>query len=747
MSPGTQAAAISTVAAGACAAGALAMRGILTPGRAGRPWALLTLAMVVIVVAAGIWEAYALVGRGRPLVSPADGLYLLAYPLIACAVGLLVVIRTPQGWRDGLVDGAAIAVSAGLAIWQFLIVNTGLIDDGELFQRTVLASYPLVDVVLVAALLWLLLMPGRRCASVWFLSTGLALMLAADLAQNAVGLLSRSTTTQWVDPWYVVSFGMLALAAAHPSAETIARPAQHMARPGIHPTRLLLLAAALLFPPVLAATGPSLGYDMNEGVVIFVAAFVTTIVVTRLAVLLNAANRAREKSARAEAELAHQATHDALTDLPNRVLLLDRTQHAIDLVGRRRGTLAVLFLDLDHFKMVNDSLGHKAGDVLLRQAAERIRAVVRVGDTVARLGGDEFVVLCEDLEDVAEAEEVAERVIRTLNEPFDLDGFEAFVSASVGIALATDADVDAGALLRDADIALYQAKEDGRGRCELFDSEMRAWVASRHDLENALRHAVTRGELFLVYQPRVDLRSGHLVGFEALVRWQRPGERTVLPEEFIPIAEALGLINSIGGWVLDQSVRQLELWNRQFPDKSLINLSINVSARQLNQPGLVEHLDDLLTSCAVSAQQIVLELTETFLVKDPEIAVLRLEELRELGVGVAVDDFGTGYSSLAYLRQFPLDSLKIDKSFVNNLGVPGQDTSVVAAMIALGHALGHRVTAEGVETSEQMKTLQHLGCDEAQGYYFARPLTLAEAEAIVREPQLVPALAQLAGRL
>jgi diguanylate cyclase (GGDEF)-like protein len=239
------------------------------------------------------------------------------------------------------------------------------------------------------------------------------------------------------------------------------------------------------------------------------------------------------------------------------VLLLDRTQHAIDLVGRRRGTLAVLFLDLDHFKMVNDSLGHKAGDVLLRQAAERIRAVVRVGDTVARLGGDEFVVLCEDLEDVAEAEDVAERIIRTLNEPFDLDGFEAFVSASVGIALANETDVDAGALLRDADIALYQAKEDGRGRCQLFDSDMRAWVASRHDLENALR---PRDEKRAVpgVPARVDLRTGGLVGFEALVRWQRPGERTVLPEEFIPIAEALGLINSIGGWVLDSAVRQLD---------------------------------------------------------------------------------------------------------------------------------------------------------------------------------------------
>ena len=293
LSPGTQAAAISTVAAGACAAGALFLRAVMTPGRAGRPWHLLALAMGVIVVAAAIWEVYALLGRGRPAVSPADGLYLLAYPLITCAVGLLVVIRTPQGWRDGLVDGAAIAMSAGLAIWQFLIVNTGLMDDGDIFQRTVLASYPLLDVVLVAALLWLLLMPGRRCASVWFLSTGLALMLAADLAQNAVGLLNRDTTTQWVDPWYVVSFGMLALAAAHPSAESIARPAQHLGGPGIHPTRLLLLAAALLFPPVLAATGPSLGYDMNEVVVIFVAAVVTAIVVTRLAVLLNAANRAR----------------------------------------------------------------------------------------------------------------------------------------------------------------------------------------------------------------------------------------------------------------------------------------------------------------------------------------------------------------------------------------------------------------------------------------------------------------------
>ena len=279
---------------------------------------------------------------------------------------------------------------------------------------------------------------------------------------------------------------------------------------------------------------------------------------------------------------------------------------------------------------------------------------MRVGDTVARLGGDEFVVLCEDLEDVVEAEEVAERIIRTLNEPFDLDGFEAFVSASVGIVLAERKRRRRGrAAARRGHRLLYQAKEDGRGRCQLFDSEMRAWVVSRHDLENVLRHAVTRSELFLVYQPRVDLRTGGLVGFEALVRWQRPGERTVLPEEFIPIAEALGLINSIGGWVLDSAVRQLECWNRIFPDRVSINLSINVSARQLNQPGLVEHLDDLMRSCDVVPQQIVLELTETFLVKDPEIAVLRLEELRKLGVGVAVDDFGTGYSSARLSASVP----------------------------------------------------------------------------------------------
>ena len=318
---------------------------------------------------------------------------------------------------------------------------------------------------------------------------------------------------------------------------------------------------------------------MNEVVVIGVAAVVTVIVVTRLAVLLNAANRAREKSARAEAELAHQATHDALTDLPNRVLLLDRTQHAIDLVGRRRGTLAVLFLDLDHFKMVNDSLGHKAGDVLLRQAAERIRQVVRVGDTVARLGGDEFVVLCEDLTDVAEAEEVAERMIRTLNEPFDLDGFEAFVSASVGIALASESEVDAGALLRDADIALYQAKEDGRSRCQLFDSEMRAWVASRHDLENASatfgdpRRAVPRATSpGSIWAPAPSSASRHSCGGSG-----RASGPCCPRSSFPSPRRSVSSTASVAG-CMDQAVRQLEMWNTQFPERS-ISLSINVSAR------------------------------------------------------------------------------------------------------------------------------------------------------------------------
>ena len=354
-------------------------------GAPAEPWTLLTLAVTVLVLGAAIWEVYAVLGRGRPAVSPVDGLYLFAYPLIACAIGLLVVIRTPQGWRDGLVDGAAIAISAGLAIWQFLIVNTGLIDDGELFQRVVLAFVPAARcrprrrVALAAAHARSpVRCPGGSSAP------ASRSMLAADLAQNAGGLLNRDTFTQWVDPWYVVSFGMLALAAAYPTAETHRAVRGPAPRPSRHPSDAAPAARRRAAVPAGARGDWSVArvrHERSRGDLRRVGGDDHRGHASR--VLLNAANRAREQVRGVpRPELAHQATHDAAPPtFRTAVPLLDRTQHAIDLVGRRRGTLAVLFLDLDHFKMVNDSLGHKAGDVLLRQAAERIRALSCVWET------------------------------------------------------------------------------------------------------------------------------------------------------------------------------------------------------------------------------------------------------------------------------------------------------------------------------------------------------------------------------
>ncbi len=422
--------------------------------------------------------------------------------------------------------------------------------------------------------------------------------------------------------------------------------------------------------------------------------------------------------------LAREATHDALTGLPNRTLLFDRLGHAVQRAERTDAGIAVLYIDLDRVKLVNDSLGHDAGDQVLVQAAERLRGAGRAGDTVGRLGGDEFVVVAEDLDGPRAGVRLAMRIVRAFDEPFDLDGIEAFVTASVGVAFRAGPSDTAATLLRDADVAMYRAKEAGGNRFELFDAEMRAWVTERFEIEAALRHAIERDEMHVHYQPQLRPDTGEVVGFEALARWHRAGGSPVLPSVFIPLAEETGLIPMIGAHVLAVACRTAAVWNEARGDARQLDLAVNVSARQLAQPGLLEVVDRTLAESGFDPKHLTLEITESVLVQDPDIARSRLEALRELGVRLALDDFGKGYSSLAYLQRFPLDAVKIDQEFVARLAV---DSTIVASVIELAHALGFEVVAEGVETDEQLDALVALGCDVIQGHVVARPLAPAAA--------------------
>ncbi len=436
---------------------------------------------------------------------------------------------------------------------------------------------------------------------------------------------------------------------------------------------------------------------------------------------------ARDMSAQKdfEAQLEHQATHDPLTGLPNRTLLLDRLTMAIGRSARSGRSVGVLFLDLDHFKVVNDSLGHGYGDQLLVRVAERISACLRPGDTVARFGGDEFVVLCEDLVEPTEASTIAERVAVAVSTPAALHDTEVFITASIGIAVADSAGAEPEHLLRDADAAMYQAKDKGRSRTEVFDARLRTRAVDRLELENALRRAVDRREMTVHYQPKADLDSGAIVGFEALLRWAHPERGLLMPADFLGIAEETRLIIPIGNWVTRQAC-QLLARAQALTGQADLAVCINLSARQLSHPRLAEDVAEILTDTGVDRGTVVLEITESVLMDDVELSQATLERLKDLGLLVAVDDFGTGYSSLAYLRRFPVDLLKVDRTFVDGLGTDPSDSAIVAAVITLAHTLGQRAIAEGVETAEQLTELRRLGCDMAQGYLLSHPLPEAE---------------------
>jgi Amt family ammonium transporter len=426
-----------------------------------------------------------------------------------------------------------------------------------------------------------------------------------------------------------------------------------------------------------------------------------------------------------EAELQHQAFHDSLTGLPNRALFMDRLQHALALADRSPLLHAVLFLDLDRFKVVNDSLGHEVGDQLLQAVARRIKNCLRPGDTAARLGGDEFTVLIESITDVNDAIHIAERIAQALQEPLSLGGHEVFVTSSIGITLSQPDDTP-DAMLRDADVAMYRAKAKGRSQHEVFDPEMNARAIERLSIETDLWQAIERGELRVFYQPKVRLTNAKIVGLEALVRWEHPRHGLISPADFIPVAEETGSILLIGAWVLREACRQARAWQDARPaaqsESEPLQMSVNLSARQLVQPDLAAQVATILRETGLAARHLKLEITESVVMGDAEASIKTLRELKNLGVQLAIDDFGTGYSSLSYLRRFPVNTLKIDRSFVSGLGTSAEDTEIVRAIISLARALNLEVTAEGIETRAQADELELLACDWGQGFYFSKPL-------------------------
>jgi diguanylate cyclase (GGDEF)-like protein len=432
--------------------------------------------------------------------------------------------------------------------------------------------------------------------------------------------------------------------------------------------------------------------------------------------------------ARAVEEAVHEALHDSLTALPNRSLFLDRMRHALARAERGHAPVAVLFCDLDGFKTVNDSLGHRTGDRLLVSVAERLAECLRPADTIARLGGDEFAILLEELRRPGDAARAAQRLLDSLRAPFELRGREFFISASIGIAAGTG---DAETLLRDADLAMDRAKSRGKGRYAVYEPSMHTAIVERLELEVDLKRALERDELAVVYQPIFSLTDGRVTGVEALVRWNHPTRGVVMPESFVPLAEESGLIGELGRWVLRKACHQGALWRAKYPGYPGLGIGVNISGAQLREPGLVQEVADALAESQLDATGLTLEITETALMESFDNAIEQIDALNELGVDLAIDDFGTGYSSLRYLSRLPLDVMKIEKSFVGGIGGPAEEAELLRAIIDLAGIFGLRVVAEGIERPEQRERLLELGCELGQGHLLSEPIDAAAADALL----------------
>jgi diguanylate cyclase (GGDEF)-like protein len=478
------------------------------------------------------------------------------------------------------------------------------------------------------------------------------------------------------------------------------------------------------------ATVAGLSADAQALIALLIGACVSILIFAVLFTLARSRARALGLVEQKTGQLRHQALHDALTGLPNRVLALDRAEQMLARSRRANTPVAALYVDIDGFKHVNDTFGHAAGDELLRVVAQRLRSVVREGDTAARLGGDEFVVLLEGATLDAGAEMVAERLLEVLSLPYELSnlgGRELSLSASIGIADGLRATADG--LLAEADVAMYEAKAAGKNRWIKFEAEMQVAARDKLTLEMDLVRALERDELFLVYQPTFDLRSEAVIGVEALLRWQHPERGLVSPMDFIPVAEGNGLIVPIGRWVLHQACRQARIWQDAGHN---LSVAVNVSARQLDDDVLIGDVQEALRCNGLDASKLTLEITETALMRDPQLTAKQLHAIKGLGVRIAIDDFGTGYSSLAYLRQFPADALKIDRSFIGEVTTSRESDALIHTLVQLGKSLDIETLAEGIEDEEQLAALQRESCDSGQGFWFSRPLEASALEPFLR---------------
>ncbi len=745
-------------------------------------WGAIAISMLLYAIGDSIWAVLDLVLQQAPFPSIADAFYLSDY--VFFLVGVMLMINKPASKAELLnnaLDLATILAAAILGFWNFLIGPIIQANAASpLLDQAIVVAYPIGDLVLLGAVLLILYgetgpqgllhaddndhgaqMPQarqlreRNYLAVSFLVGGLLLWIVADAIYTYQALLETYVSGGWLDFLWVVANVLIGLAAASQWADMpVSRRAENYL-PG-HASRewlgwiktylpyLWLLGAFLLL--VAAAVTP---LPMNFTSIAAGVGIILTLVVLRQLIAL-AENRRLNLQLKSQAselesansdlnneiaerlriqeQLAYDVLHDHMTGLANRLLFLDRLGQAIQRSKRHpEPSFAVLFLDLDLFKVVNDSLGHSYGDQLLVAVAQRLKETLRSSDTIARFGGDEFAILLEDIADEDCTRKLAERIQQEISRPFMLDEHEVYVTASIGVAADTIKYSRPEDMLRDADLAMYQAKALGKGRSELFRMELRDQAFSRMQMEDELRRALDNREFRLYYQPIASLESDRVVGLEALLRWDHPTRGLLLPADFLAVAEESNLILPIGAWVLNEACRQLKLWQDQYPYLGNVSVNVNISDKEFSQPNLTEIVAQALSSSGLKGTSLRLEITERVLVDNFTTANLMIQSVQAMGVQVQMDDFGTGYSALAYLHKFPINALKIDRTFISEMGNDPKGLGLVRAIVLMGIELGMETIAEGIETDQQLRMLKSLACEFGQGFLLSMPLDAAAA--------------------
>jgi diguanylate cyclase (GGDEF)-like protein len=674
------------------------------------PWTLYAASCSVFILGAVLRQVLV----GTHLAPLADVATLTGYGLVLAA--FITMLRTRRGVGGGLhelLDGLIVVIAAGAVALVVFTLPTAMY--GDLSPLALLQGiYPVIDVCVLFVILLLSWTSTNRVTSYWFLTGATLGTLTGDIGYAYIGTQGHLVGSPLLDLPFVFGFAFLGAAALHPSmaslTDTQERPVQAWSR-----SRLALLVAAALLPPTVVV-----GWAHSTAA-IWIGA--TSGALVTLLLLVRAVGAVRGY-ARSQVGLRYQATRDALTGLANRPNLVERVDALIARGEKSGGHVDLLFLDLDGFKLVNDSWGHHVGDRVLVAASERLLGLTDPSDVVARIGGDEFVLArFVGPGGGKDGQMLAADVIDGFRTPLTVSDTSLVTTVSVGMARSVFPATAEG-LLRDADTAMYRAKDGGRNRCVVFDSTMRDSVRARVETELALRHALDRDQLILHYQPIVSIEDGATRGFEALLRWAHPGKGLISPLDFIPVAEETGLIVEIGEWVVSEAVRQLASWRAAGvrPDGHDLFMAVNVSARQLQEAALVEHVQAELLRHDVPAHLLVLELTESAMMADPQSSAVLLNRLRDIGVLLAVDDFGTGYSSLSHLRRFPVTEVKIDRSFVSGIEQDADDEEIVRAIVAMSFAMRMQVVAEGIETPGQRDLLHRLGVRLGQGWLFGRPV-------------------------